>query len=215
MRFIISHLCRFRRHEDGVISIELIFVVPILVWALMSTMVYFDAYRAESISTRAALSVADMYSREEVAISPAFIDGSQEVLRLLSEAGTDPSIRVTVFRYREAPDDDFVVQWSQNRDYGDNLDDADIANLRDRIPRMGNEDRAILVETQVSYFPPFRISTRVSNEKRSDWRNMHWDSAAEARSIQFSTFTVIKPRFTNNFCFDPTPLDEENGDESC
>ena len=36
---LMASLRRFREQEDGVISIEMIFAVPILLWTLMSTIV--------------------------------------------------------------------------------------------------------------------------------------------------------------------------------
>ena len=203
MNFFMSRIRRFRDQEDGVISIELLFAVPILVWALMSTMVYFDAYRAESISNRAALTVADMFSREEAAISPAFLDGTQQVLQLLAEARTLPEFRVTTFSYDETADA-FERRWSENRSVGDNLDNNDLANMRDRFPRMADNDRAILLETWTDYTPPMRVGL---------W--LFRSSDAQTTNIEFKTFTVIKPRYTNNFCFDKTPLVTTNGDEEC
>ena len=144
---LMASLRRFREQEDGVISIEMIFAVPILLWTLMSTIVYFDAYRAEAITTRAALTVADMISREEQAITPDYLDGTRQVLRVLSESDANPDFRITVFRYRSTQDD-FRRVWSRNRGMGQNLTNADLQNLRNRFPPMANNDRAILLETR-------------------------------------------------------------------
>lgn len=43
---------RFRDNEDGSAAIELVLVTPIITWALLSTIVYFDAFRAETRSAR-------------------------------------------------------------------------------------------------------------------------------------------------------------------
>ena len=64
MRSLLKCLRRMRDDESGSIAVETIMMVPLLAWALLSTLAYFDAYRAESISVKAGLTIADMVSRE-------------------------------------------------------------------------------------------------------------------------------------------------------
>lgn len=199
---LMASLRRFREQEDGVISIEMIFAVPILLWTLMSTIVYFDAYRAEAITTRAALTVADMISREEQAITPDYLDGTRQVLRVLSESDANPDFRITVFRYRSTQDD-FRRVWSRNRGMGQNLTNADLQNLRNRFPPMANNDRAILLETRTEYQGIVSAGILGPFPTR------------ELEDVEFNTFTVIKPRYTNNFCWDSSPADPNSGDERC
>lgn len=193
---IIDASRRFRHEEDGVISIELLFVVPILVWALLSTFVYFDVYRAEAIATRAGITIADMISREEEPITEDYLEGAQNLLALLTEVDNAPDLRVTVFWYDE--DSDLLEQsWSYTDGYGDTLDSADLNNIEDRIPMMANLDRAILVETRTSYEASFSYSIGPFSD-------------ADLSDVEFDTFTVIKPRFLAQFCFDELPTVEDN-----
>ena len=77
---------RFRDNEDGSAAIELVLVTPIITWALLSTIVYFDAFRAETRSARAGLTIADMFSREAsapVAIGAGYVDAAQALLGTL------------------------------------------------------------------------------------------------------------------------------------
>lgn len=205
MRTFVQIIRQFRDDEDGVISVELVFVVPILVWALLSTLVYFDVYRAESISTRAGLTIADAYSREQSFIEYDFVEGSRNLLELLAEAPSAPSLRVSVFWYDE-DNNRLQIAWSKvsGTYYTDILDNSDLAlgAYANRIPVMANNDRAILLETLVPYEAPFSYSMG--------------PFTGDLKDIQFETFTVIKPRFLNStYCYDPTYDISDNGDEEC
>jgi len=190
-------------HEDdaGNMSVELLLVVPMLVWALLSTLVYFDVFRAESISTRAGLTIADMISREQTPIGWEYLVGIRNVLRVLTSSDSDPDFRATVYEYR-ASTDKYMVFWSRHRGMGSKLTNTDLEGLRDRLPLMANGDKAILVETRIQYSAPFSIGMGPFTGTRLD-------------DLEFQSFTVITPRFTSTICFDPSPADPSNGDEIC
>lgn len=192
----------FKQDESGTVAVELCLVVPMLVWALLSTLVYFDAYRAESISTRAGLTLADMISREQNDVNDEYISNMRNVLRVLTVVDDAPDIRVTVYRYR-ASDDTYRIVWSENRGMtGGALTNADLEALRNRLPVMANGNRSILVETRTRYSAPFKIGMGPFLGTRLD-------------DLDFQTFTVITPRFLSTICFDPTPALPANGDEAC
>ena len=191
-----SFVHAFVRDERGVVAVELVLVVPILVWALLSTFVYFDVFRVESNTTRAALTVADMFSREEVPITDAYLDGARSLLQALTFEESDPDYRVTVYRYQEF-DDKYLVVWSENRGMVPNLDNDQLMNIRHRLPILANGDRAILLETRVEYDAPFDIGI-------GSFANTNLDD------VTFTTFTVIRPR-ANTLCFDTTPADDATG----
>ncbi|MBE0414498.1 hypothetical protein [Yoonia sp.] len=185
-------LARFREEEDGVVAIELLLVVPMLVWALLSTFVYFDAYRAESVNTRAGLTLADMISRERVPVDSGYIDSMREVLRVLTRFDPNAAIRVSVFKYR-ASDDSYRLVWSEQRGMLKTLDDADLKNMRTALPLMADGKKSILVETSAKYTAPFSIGFGPFLQTNLD-------------DVDFRSFTVISPRFLSTICFDDTAL---------
>ncbi|WP_320241611.1 hypothetical protein [Cognatiyoonia sp. IB215182] len=200
-------LNRFRRDEDGIISIELLFAVPILLWTLMSTMIYFDAFKAQTVSTRAALTVADMISREEQSLSPAYLNGTRNLLRTLSSVDDDPDFRLTIFRFRDAQND-VVINWGERRGYNQDLTQNELDQLFNdgRIPPMSDGEVGILLETSTMYRP-------IANTAfLGPLSNGGTDANDE---IEFTTFTIIKPRYSPAVCFDPTPNDLDNGDTVC
>lgn len=201
MTGLATYLRRFRDDEDGVIAIELLLVVPMLVWALLSTLVYFDAYRTESINSRAGLTLADMISREQVPVDANYIDAMREVLRALTLADANPDIRITVFRYREI-DDTYHVVWSEGRGIGTALDKIALDALKNRLPIMADGSRSLLIETRTQYSAPFSIGLGPF-------------TGTNLNDITFDSFTVITPRFLSTICFEPTPGLPSSGDEIC
>lgn len=188
---------RFRDDEDGVIAIELLLCVPILVWALLSTHVYFEIFRAESISTRAGITIADMISREELPITEEYLENARTLLALLTEVDEEPDLRVSVFWYDE-DSDQLEMSWSFNRGYSGPLTTTIINNYDNLIPMMANLDRAILVETRTQYDSP----------EYSFWPTLAGGGTGQDQGlgmVDFKTFTVIKPRFLTQFCFDDKP----------
>jgi hypothetical protein len=113
----------FGKDESGTISIELLIVVPMLTWALISVIVYFDAFRAQYYSERANDTIADMISREENAITAEFLEGADGILRNLTTIDSSPEFRVTIVGYTEA-DDSYRIIWSRGEGAGIDLDNV-------------------------------------------------------------------------------------------
>lgn len=187
----------FLNEEDGaILSVGLLFSVPILLWAFLSTFVYVDAFRAELIANKASETIADMFSREENAITDDYMDGAVELLALLTGVEDDPDLRVTVLWYDE-PNNSLEVSWSLERGYGSTHTTADVARFEDAIPIMADLDRVIIVETHTEYTAPISYA-------------MGPFTSSELENVEFDTFTVTKPRFTPNFCYDALPNDDTN-----
>ena len=190
-------LHRFREDEDGTAAVELLLVIPMLVWALLSTWVYFDAYRAESISTRAGLTIADVISRESE-VDHNYLESMRSLLRVLTDAEENPELRVTLYRY-DSSDETYRVVWSENlgMENANEVTDADLVRLENRLPVLANLNRSLLVETRTAYSAPFSIGLGPFLETNFE-------------DVEFDSFTVISPRFQPSVCYK-----ESNGNELC
>ena len=149
IRSIVSEaVSRFRNDEDGSMSVEFVLVVPILVWVFLSTYVYFDVYRVETNSVRATITMAEMFSREDI-VDNTFIDSARQVLRELTFEEANPDFRVTVYRYRES-DDRFLRVWSRHRGYDSALTNSDLTDLANagRLQTMEELEHSIYIETR-------------------------------------------------------------------
>lgn len=153
-----THLAQqFRDDEQGSMAIELLLVVPILLWVFLSTFVYFDVYRVETNSVRATITLAEMFSREG-SVDNNYLNNAREVLRELTFEEANPDLRVTV--YRQRADGEFRTVWSRNRGMdGGNLTNAQINAIGQsgRLPNMREFDHAIYIETRTEYDAPFNI----------------------------------------------------------
>ena len=193
-------LRNFWNDESGNAAIELILCVPIMTWALLSTMVYFDAYHDEAISTRAGLVIADMYSRETANITPQYLNSTSDLLQLLTETEESPGYRVTVFscnKSNPANDCRYDVVWSRHRDMSPRHNNSRLRALSAGLPDMADGDRAILVETETNYNADFTVSISPF-------------IVPNMTDVTFRTFNVISPRFEDSVCWDQDPSDPNN-----
>jgi Flp pilus assembly pilin Flp len=171
--------------ESGSIAVESVLMVPLMAWAILATLTYFDAYRNEAISHKAGLTIADMISREADTIDQDYINGSRDLLRFLTIDDANPDLRITSFRWNESQDK-YQVVWSREKGPRRSLKTPDLVDLKHRLPLMANGERAILVETWTDYEPPWNVGID---------------------PLSMDTFMVISPRFVTQLCFSTTPND--------
>ena len=70
--------------EDGTVSVEAVKVYQLLIWAITATFVFFDAFKTLHLSQKATYAVADMLSRESVAIDDDYLTAMHEVFAHLA-----------------------------------------------------------------------------------------------------------------------------------
>lgn len=182
---LFRYLRRFARKDDGTGAIELLLVVPMMTWVFLGTIVYFDAYRDRAITQRASLTVADMYSRETDYITPAYLNGTRDLLKFLMSDDETTKFRVTAFTWRDS-DTRYHRIWSRNRGGLQNYNNERLALVAERLPILDNGEVAILVETERTYKPPFDVGIG---------------------DTVVSTFTLTSPRFATKLCWNSTPED--------
>ena len=90
---------QFRKEEEeegASQSVEFLLSFPLLVWALLATLQYFDAYRTQLISTKASITLGDMISREKGTFDSTYMEGTSDLLNFLTLADNNPGLRITV-----------------------------------------------------------------------------------------------------------------------
>ena len=177
-----SRIRQWHDDETGSIAVETLMMVPLLSWAILSTLSYFDAYRAESISSKASLTIADMISREANLIDTQYIRGARELLRFLTMSDAWPDLRITVVRWDE-PNSTLRRVWSQERGPRKGLTHAEVAALVDDVPILSDDERLIIVETWTDYTPMYSVGLS---------------------PFTMETFTFISPRFVSQVCYQHT-----------
>lgn len=179
------HVLNWKNDETGSVAVETLLMVPILSWAMLATVTFFDAYRSEAISYKAGMTVADMFSREVNYITPDYINGARDLLRLLAIDDANPDLRVTAFEWQEDKNR-YRRIWSKEKGPRSALKTSDLALMTDRLPIMSDNEVAILVETWIEYETPFTVGLD---------------------DYEMETYTVISPRFATQICWNKTPDD--------
>lgn len=168
LRRILARARRFRSGTRGAISIEAMFVLPMLVWVYLAMFVFFDAYRTQNVALRAANTVADLLSRETNAVNATYIAGVNDVFDFLANARHDTRIRVTSVGWN-AQQNRYIVNWSHGTRglqgwttaaFNAEFEPASTTSGADgqrRLPLVAAGDSIVLVETQLDYDPAFNI----------------------------------------------------------
>jgi hypothetical protein len=157
----------FARDESGVMLAEFLMLFPLLVWGFIALVVYWDVFRTINVTQKAAYSISDLLSRQEL-VTEDFVAGLQNVLDFLTPGAPQSRMRITSFEFLENTpegtptgwgDDEYVLLWSRASGGGGiaPYTEDEIQDLRDFIPLLDNGQSALIVETWVDYVPRFDI----------------------------------------------------------
>ncbi|MEY8828993.1 TadE/TadG family type IV pilus assembly protein [Sedimentitalea sp. XS_ASV28] len=147
---------KFRDDTHGSVTVEFILAMPFVFWAFMATYVYFDGYHQSTANLKAAYTISDLISRETSDINDAYVDSMYELFGMMTHTPSDISLRISVIRWDES-DRRYYVNWSANRGFPGELDDGSVGQFADRLPAMPDNEIVILVETENTFTPLFRI----------------------------------------------------------
>jgi len=165
---IINKIRTFVSDERGTATTEAVIVLPMLVWSMVATSVYFDGFRARSTNLKAAYTISDMISRENPYVGPNYINGLKKAYDFLAASRNPTWIRVSLVQFdTEDPTNDsdgfHIVKWSYGTTGIEKLPDGTGNNtlnnsaVEARIPIMMHGDTIILVETHMKYVPFAKI----------------------------------------------------------
>ncbi|MCG6883109.1 MAG: hypothetical protein LJE62_05060 [Silicimonas sp.] len=170
----------FSRSEEGSLSIETVFAVPILAWAMTATFVFFDAFKTQNVSQKATYTIADMISREEAPVDADYMAAMYELYDYLSGTSGENAIRISVVEMTEDPDTlerSLALVWS----HGINV--AEYQNLdmiEDRIPNIAPGEQLVVVESEQEWTPAFGVGLA---------------------SYRFGEIALARPRFAPQICW--------------
>lgn len=85
----------YRDDMRGSLSVELVFVLPLLLWAYIAIVVFNDAYRARMEGQSAALNVADMISRNTDELTVDYLEGMNDVFDFLTTRNRETRLRIS------------------------------------------------------------------------------------------------------------------------
>lgn len=150
-------ISRFWRNEDGVVTVEAVIAFPFVALAFCATYVFFDVYRINTASQKAAYIVADNISRQTVGVTEDFILGLNQLHDILARSRNATTIRVSSIGW-SSDDNQFVPIWSVHTGDGPVLTTDEVNDtMADTLPSIPQGETFLLVETAVSYRPLFRV----------------------------------------------------------
>lgn len=150
---VLAALRRFRSEEEGSLTIETLIALPLLVWVHLMALVFFDAYHSQSVSVKAIYTLADALSRE-AEVTPAYMDGLEDLHRFLVPDSGGHRLRITTFRFND-DQDAYEVVWSRSRGGPAQLTTATLLPYVQggRLPPMTHGDVAVMTEGWVDHEP--------------------------------------------------------------
>ncbi|MFQ6552756.1 TadE/TadG family type IV pilus assembly protein [Aestuariibius insulae] len=181
-------LAKFRSEQAGNISIETLIIFPLLAWGFLACFIFFDAYRQKTLNTRMADTIADVVSRESV-VGASFIDGMYSLQQYLARSENPPALRISTISY-DKDDDEYEVEWSKARGGLEELTNADIPNLTDKLPILSSDDTFILVQTKTDHAPFFNVGLP---------------------AFELSEFIPVSPRGSPRVCYESCPATPADG----
>jgi len=193
MKIVLKHIKRFTQNTNGSMSVEAIIMLPLLLWAIAAMAVFFDLYRTKSNLDKASFTISDALSRETNAITPSYITSSHTLLEELAGLDDDTSLRISVITWDE-DNNSYDLEWSQFRgNHFVALTQADMADLRERLPSMADQDTLILVEGQYTYDPMFDVGPFGSAEDE--------EAGLDIGVQNLQTFVFTRPRYAPQLVF--------------
>ena len=147
----------FARNETGAVVAEAVIILPLFIWAYIGLYAYWDAFRSNNAMQKAAFTVSDMLSREQVEITSGYVDGLQLVVDYLIDEDQTARIRLTSITF-DGTDQAFKVHWSASP--GGTMSPLTTDSLQafaNLIPDMSPGDYAIVLEVEADYEPNFDV----------------------------------------------------------
>lgn len=208
MLFVISPrhaLRRFVKDEDASLSVELVLILPLLIWGFLTVITVFDVFRARNLALKGNYAISDLLSRENNAIDSAYLTGVDKIYSYLTQGGDSTWVRVTsvVCVADCGSNEDRVLNmvWSRATDAQPAYTQTQMRNtLGPIIPLLPSNQYAFVVETSVDYTPPFIPPTLGAyiDDRDGQTKQMSWGIM---RNNTFRDTVVTEPRFGPQLCF--------------
>lgn len=154
-------LNRFWNEQTASVTIESVFMFPLLMWAYFGMFILFDGYRAASANVRTGYTISDLLSREDQAIvDQDYIEGLNSLQDILTQSPHRTVLRVTAVRYYNDEysiynDCSFATGGKTALENGDLL-----TKIVPYLPTMSDSEVLIVVETWMAFVPFMNLSIR-------------------------------------------------------
>ena len=178
-----SRLDAFRKDERGYVTIEVMIVLPALLWIFGAGWTLFDAYRHQAVSHKANYTIGDMISRETDPLDADYIANARRLLTTLTDSPhAEVGLRISAVRF-DGDAGEWLLEWSQRRGgmAPAKMNQAELNGMTDRLPVSVGGDQLVIVETWDQWEPAFDIGLG---------------------SFAVQTYSFTRPRYAPQVVFD-------------
>lgn len=177
-------------------TVELVMVLPLLLWGYFGMFVLFEGYRSLSSNIRASYTISDLLSRETDGITSAYINGLNDIQDILTQSPHRTVLRVSVFSYDQGSGT-HTLEWSEATEGKSAIvagSDEETTALG-HLPVMNDSQHMIVVETWVAFVPFFNLtlSTLFDNDPE--------DERVAFGPFYFESLVTTRPRFADQLCW--------------
>ena len=160
MLSLLKRICTtFRRDQSGTMTVEAAIAFPMLIWAATATYTFFDVYKAQNTTYRSNYTISDVLSRETSSLDYNYLLGMFKVYQFMTNADNESWIRVSQLQCVSNCTDEatrvLAFDWSRGVNGARDLTDNDFDFFKNKVPLLAQSDRLVLVETSMTYTPPF------------------------------------------------------------
>lgn len=149
-------IVEFWRCEDGIITVETLFILPLMLSVMFMLYGYWDGYRAKTLAQNANYVVADIISRETSGVTPAFLAGMHQVFGQMVMRNDPSHMRVSSIGF-DGVSGNYRVLWSRSSNqarYPALTNQSHGIWLEEVAPKLETGATLILVETWQDYRSP-------------------------------------------------------------
>ena len=190
---MLKQIRTFYEDQRASVTVEVVMVLPLLLWGYFGLFVLFDGYRALSANIRVAYTVSDMISRETEMNGP-FIEGLNDLQDVLTQSPHRTVLRVTAVSY-DADADDHELEWSYSTAGKTAVAAGSMSTeIEPYLPVMSDTEWLIVVETWMAFVPFLSITLDELYGKERD-------PDAVFGPFYFESLVTTRPRFAGQLCW--------------
>ena len=194
---------RYLRDESASLSVEAVMILPLLLWGYFGMFILFDAYRALAGNIRVSYTVSDMLTRETETVTPAYIEGLNNIQEVLTQSPARTVLRVTTIRFVDSNENgladpgEHFLEWSYSTAGKTAVTEADYeVQIVPYLPPMPDSSVMVVVETWMAYVPFMNITLKP-----------FYESGTTAGQTVFGPFyfkslVANRPRFAGQLVWD-------------
>lgn len=179
MTFFTKCLRKFKRNDQGAVSLEIIVLMPLLILWLVGSNSFFDGFKTSLRASKASYTAIDLISRQAT-VGPDYMRNVASIFESIVDA--DGALSTIVVSSIHNVGGNLEVHWSVNGEGGAGLSNAAQIPLA-QMPNLVDNEYVILLQSSVPYVPLY--------------------SWAHLQAKTFTNTIVVTPRFDPRVSYDP------------